>query len=325
MSNNVLRFIRVAFVVVALATTAAIGLELLMVGTLDSSARSPGSPRAPTALPATPTWTDGGAVVLVGAGDIADCETFEDELTADLVETIPGVVFTLGDNANSDGSVEDFEACYGPSWGRTSIKDRTRPAVGDNEYRTAGAEGYFSYFGEATDDGSGGYYAYDAGEWRVYVLNSNCGEIRGCSSGSTQGQWLRNDLAANPRRCVLAVWHHPLFSSGPHAPTRSTADLWQILEEAGAELILNGNDHHYERFDPQTFEGVADPEGILAIIAGTGGSRPVGFQSPIDNSVVRKSHVFGVLRIELAPRSYAFEFITVAGPEFSDRGTGTCH
>ncbi len=131
---------------------------------------------------------------------------------------------------------------------------------------------------------------------------------------------LRNDLAANPRRCVLAVWHHPLFSSGPHAPTRSTADLWQILEEAGAELIVNGNDHHYERFDPQTFEGVADPEGILATIAGTGGSRPVGFQSPIDNSVVRKSHVFGVLRLELAPRSYAFEFITVAGPEFSDRG-----
>jgi Calcineurin-like phosphoesterase len=270
--------------------------------------------------------TAGPAAVLVGAGDIADCDRNEDTLTADLVEIIPGSVFTLGDNAYPNGNLTDFQNCYGPTWGRPSIKERTRPAAGENDYDTQGAAGYFAYFGDAAGDPATGYYAYDAGAWRVYVLNSDCRSIGGCGTGTPQDLWLIADLAKNPRQCVVAMWHHPLFSSGRKGGTSSTRNLWRVLEDAGAELVLSAHNHVYERFAPQTGAGVVDlKQGMVQIVVGTGGGAPDPFGSPAPNSVVRASHVFGVLRLELAPSSYAFEFITVAGPHFTDSGAGECH
>jgi hypothetical protein len=287
------------------------------------SAIDAGSPRPS----AGESPTTGDVAVLVGAGDIADCERHEDSLTADLLETIPGTVFTLGDNAYPDGSISDFEKCYGPAWGRQGIKERTRPAVGDNEYDTPGAAGYFTYFGDAAGDPATGYYAYDAESWRVYVLNSECGSVGGCGEGSAQEAWLLQDLAAEPRDCVLAMWHDPYFSSGPSGGGSSaTRNLWRVLSEAGAELVLSGHDHIYERFDAQTGDGHADPErGMVQFVVGTGGGDPDRIQTVAPNSLVRKRGVYGVLRLELGPGAYDFEFISVAGPQFTDRGSGECH
>ena len=283
----------------------------------------PASTRLTSAMPSP---DESLTAVLVGAGDIAECARFEDELTADLIETIPGIVFTLGDNANPDGTLTEFEECYGPTWGRPGIKERTRPTIGDNEYNTSGAVGYFTYFGDAAGEPGTGYYTYDAGAWRIYVLNSECRQVGGCGEGSPQESWLLDDLAAEPRRCVLAMWHHPYFTSGrSFGGSSSTRNLWRILQAAGAELVLSGSDHHYERFEPQTGAGDADPDGIVQFVVGTGGSEGDDLRVDAPHSVARAFDVFGVLRLELGPRGYAFEFISVAGPEFSDSGTGKCN
>lgn len=310
------------------------GAVVVAINSRSSTSESPSAPIRPSGF-VGPTATAprsadpspvGRVAVLVGAGDIAECERHEDELTADLLERLPGTVFTLGDNAYPDGTSRDFETCYGPTWGRPSIKERTRPTVGDNEYDTPGASSYFEYFGAAAGEETGGYYAYDAGAWRVYVLNSECREAGGCENGSPQEAWLLNDLAAEPRECVLAMWHEPLFTSSPSGGRSSMRNLWRVLHEAGAELVLSAHHHAYERFDPQTGGGIADTErGIVQIVAGTGGGDPEEFAAPAPNSVVRQSGVFGLLRLDLAPGSYSFEFITVGGPEFNDQGTGVCH
>jgi hypothetical protein len=303
---------------------------------LDTSGSPGASPRRsdplPTAGPGksapiqtiTPT---GPYTVLVGAGDIATCDGFEDDATADALEGTPGIVFTLGDNAYPDGSRRAFAECYDPTWGRPSIKERTRPAVGDNEYGAANdAKPYFDYFGKAAGDPTTGYYAYKAGTWRVYVLNSNCRFVGGCEAGSRQERWLRQELVDHPSNCVVAMWHDPLFSSGPHGSNPVTTDLWQALQDADAELVLVGDDHIYERFAPQTAAGVEDNErGIVEIVVGTGGAQAHDFGSIVDNSMVRASPTFGVLRLELAANSYRFEFLSVGGNDFSDTGEGSCH
>jgi acid phosphatase type 7 len=274
---------------------------------------------------ADPGATEAPVAVLVGAGDIAECSEGADAETADLVESVGGIVFTLGDNAYDSGRFGEFQDCYGPTWGRPSIKDRTMPVAGNHEYETRGADGYFRYFGAAAGDPDEGWYAYDAGAWRIYALNSNCDEIGGCETGSAQERWLREDLAANPRACVAAMWHHPRFSSGLHGSNEFMADLWRTLEDAGAELILAAHDHSYERFGPQDASGRADERGLVEMVVGTGGRNPYAFGDPLPNSLVRESPVFGVMRLGLGADGYTFEFLAIPGDDFTDRGSGTCH
>lgn len=262
-------------------------------------------------------------VVLVGAGDIAECDDDGDSKTAAVVEGIPGIVFTLGDNAYEKGTRAEFE-CYDETWGR--FKDRTRPAPGNHEFDTTDAEPYFEYFGEAAGTGPQGYYAYDAGRWRVYVLNSECKPAGGCDTGDEQLRWLASDLDSNPRHCVLAMWHHPLFSSGRHGNHPKMRDVWRVLYDAGADLVLNGHDHTYERFAPQTPQGEPDPDrGIREIIVGTGGKSHYPFPDIQPNSEVRDNTSFGVLKLTLSPGSYHWEFLPVEADGFTDSGAGTCH
>jgi hypothetical protein len=275
----------------------------------------------PTILPTSPPGT-----ILVGAGDIASCSSTGDEATAALLDTIPGTVFILGDNVYDNGTATEFANCYGPSWGRTAIKSRTQPVAGNHEYNTAGATGYYGYFGSAAGDPAKGYYAYDQGTWRVYVLNSNC-SIVSCSSGSTQEQWLRADLAANPRSCVVAMWHHPRYSSGSaHGSSTATQAFWQALYDNNAELVLTGHEHNYERFAPQTATGTLDTSrGLVEFVVGTGGRSHYTFGTIRATSLVRNSDTYGVLRLALSANSYSFDFIPVAGQTFTDSGTGACH
>jgi VCBS repeat-containing protein len=264
--------------------------------------------------------------VLAGAGDIVDCFDPRDEETAALLDNIEGTVITLGDNVYDSGTDAEFTNCYDPSWGRH--KARTKPSVGDNEYKTPGASGYFNYFGAAAGDPAEGWYSYDVGEWHIIVLNSNCTEIGGCDLNSPQGQWLQADLAANPSTCTLAYWHLPRFatpSSGTPSPNDDYLWFWQVLDGAGAELVLAGHRHVYERFAPQDPTGALDPDGIRQIIVGTGGKSHGQFSSSIaPNSEVRDNTSYGVLKLTLHPTSYDWEFIPVPGDTFTDSGSGTC-
>jgi hypothetical protein len=263
--------------------------------------------------------------VLVGAGDIASCSSSGDEATALLLDNIPGTVFTLGDNAYESGSASEYANCYGPSWGKH--KTRTRPTPGNHEYNTTGATGYYGYFGAAAGDPTTGYYSYELGQWHIIVLNSNsdCGTIS-CDAGSTQEQWLRADLAANTKTCTLAYWHHPRFNSGAeHGNDLKVAPLWQALYEFGADVILNGHEHVYERFAPQNPNGVADPLGIRQFTVGTGGKSHYPFGTIQPNSQVRNATSYGVLKLTLHASSYDWQFVPVAGASFTDSGTANCH
>jgi len=262
--------------------------------------------------------------VLVGAGDIVLCSANHDEETAQLIENIPGTVFTAGDNAYPDGSTENFTKCYDPSWGK--FKDRTQPAVGNHEYNTKGAAAYFAYFGAGASDPTKGYYSYDLGQWHIIVINSNCSEIGGCQAGSPQLQWLQSDLASHQSDCTLAYMHHPLFNTGFHGNTDELKTIWQTLYDAGADVVIAGHDHNYQRFTPQDPNGKKDlNRGIREFVVGTGGGSLYEFIRPATNIEARNDNTYGVLKLTLHPTSYDWEFIPVAGKTFTDSGTGNCH
>jgi acid phosphatase type 7 len=265
-----------------------------------------------------------GDPVLVGAGDIAGCDTTGDEQTAKLLDNISGTVFTLGDNVYNSGTAAQFANCYGPSWGRH--KARTKPSVGNHEYLTSGASGYFGYFGSAAGDPKKGYYSYDKGSWHIVVLNSNCSPVGGCAAGSAQERWLRADLANHPNKCTLAYFHAPLYSSGEHGSSAYVRPFWNALYQANADVVLSGHDHDYERFAPQDANGVADPErGIREFVVGTGGKSHYPFGTIRPNSQVRNANTYGVLKLTLHAGSYEWKFVPVAGKTFTDSGTTGCH
>jgi hypothetical protein len=275
---------------------------------------------APTAVPTptpSPTPTPR-PEVFVGAGDIATCDSDGDEQTARLLDAIPGTVFTLGDNAYGDGTLEQFQQCYDPTWGRH--KARTRPAPGNHDYHTAQATGYYAYFGERAGPAGQGYYSFDLGAWHIVALNS---EIK-AGPNSAQAQWLRADLAANPSVCTLAYWHEPLFSSGPHGNDAHMQPIWDILAGAGADVVLAGHDHDYERFAPQTSSGEPDPNGMREFVVGTGGASHYAFEHIRPNSEARNNDTFGVLKLTLRATSYDWQFIPVAGGAFHDSGSAAC-
>lgn len=267
---------------------------------------------------------EGTYAVLVGAGDIANCGSKGDEATALLLDRIAGTVFTLGDNAYPSGSLENFRQCYAFSWGRH--KARTRPTPGNHDYATRGARGYFQYFGAAAGNPNRGYYSYDLAGWHVVVLNSNCAYVGGCDTGSPQDRWLRDDLAAHPAHCTLAYWHHPRFSSGPHGNHRFMRSFWKVLYDAGADFILSGHDHLYERFAPQNAFGMLDVRrGIRQFVVGTGGSGHYQVTRVRPNSEIENGRTYGVLRLDLGETGYEWKFLPVHGARFTDAGRGSCH
>lgn len=289
------------------------------------------APTNPTPVPPTPTPTPNptpsGPTIFVGAGDIAQCvPTLEPALaTGRLVESFGGYIFTIGDNAYYAASDEDFRNCYEPSWGR--FKSRTFPVPGNHEYETfRDAAPYYRYFGTQAGPTPGlGYYSYEVGDWHVIALNSNYRQGVGVSAGSPQGAWLQADLAAHRNtKCTLAYWHHPLTSSGPNGPNPEMRDFWRLLYNAGAEVILNGHDHLYERFAPQNADGLRDDaRGIRQFTVGTGGAALYDFAARVPNSE-RQIKTFGVIKFTLLTDSYQWEFLPLSGGQ-GDSGIGACH
>lgn len=264
--------------------------------------------------------------VVVAAGDIAcpgdPCD--QQRETAAIVRRIdPTVVLALGDNQYTNGTLAEFEASYDPTWGE--FLARTRPVPGNHEYRTDDAAGYFDYFGARASPQTHGDYAFDVGRWRVVALNSAAGG----AITQEQIEWVRSDLHDADRRCELAYWHHPLFSSGAiegNDPTPDLEALWALLVDEGVDVVLNGHAHQYERFAPLDADGqLSEETGIREFVVGTGGGTPHAFeQELVAGSSERFTDVFGVLEMELRPREYAWRFVSAEG-RVLDQGAGECH
>ena len=273
--------------------------------------------------------------VIAAAGDIAcdrlpaNANTCQQLATSDLVFGHPlAAVLALGDNQYERGELANFQQFYDPTWGR--FKSITRPALGNHEYLTPGAAGYFQYFG-ATAAPPNGWYSYDIGAWHLIVLNSNCAAAGGCTSSSPQGQWLKSDLARNiSKSCTLAYWHMPHFSSGAlgddDAGQNPTLGFWNLLYNAGADVVLGGHDHDYERFGLQDPDGEPAPAfGIREFVVGTGGKSHHTFAATAGNSQIRNNTAYGVLRLTLHPSGYDWQFLPAAGSSFTDSGSTACH
>lgn len=302
---------------------AAVAVLVALVASACSGGEGPG--------PGSQAREDG--AVMVGAGDIAECMGYADNRTAKLLDGIPGTVFTVGDNAYPSGKAWQFGLCYGASWGRH--KARTRPAPGNHDYLTPGASGYFDYFGTNAGPPGRGYYSYERGGWHVVSLDSNaCGQAGGCGAASPMVSWLRRDLAANPTKCTLAYFHHPLFSSGSeHGDQPQVRPIWEVLYAAEADVVVGAHDHDYERFAPQRPDGTRDAaRGIRQFVVGTGGPTDDwfgetvhGFGEAAPNSEAREAGSSGVLKLTLKPGSYTWEFVSVRGAAYTDSGRGRCH
>lgn len=260
----------------------------------------------------------GDSVVVLAAGDIADCRTSGDEATAALLDTVPGMILALGDNAYVNGSESDYRNCYAPTWGRHLA--RTWAAPGNHDYNTRGAAAYYAYYGDRAGPPGRGYYSLDAGAWHVVMLNTSAP----MSPGSAQDVWLRADLAGHPATCTLAVMHHPRYSSSMHGSNASVAPLWRALHEAGADVVLAGHDHVYERFLQMGPDGRQDPaRGIRSFVVGTGGARHYRFLRRAAGSAYRLDQAWGVLRLTLRADRYEWEFLAADGRSL-DRGGEAC-
>lgn len=255
--------------------------------------------------------------VVLAAGDIAACGSGGDERTATLLDSNRGTVLALGDLAYDSGTLEEFQACFGPSWGRH--KRRIRPAPGNHEYNSD-ASGYFGYFGRAAGPAGRGYYSFELGSWHILSLNSE----RGTDAGGAQVRWLRADLARTRTRCVLAFWHRPRWSSGEYADDARVAPLWNALYDARADIVLSGHDHNYQRYPPMNKRGaIARARGIRSFVVGTGGRDRYGLRADSRRRAATDS-TWGVLRLTLRPAGYRWRFVPVAGGSYRDSGSGTC-
>jgi len=300
-----------------------------------------GTTTTTTPAPPPPPPVTGPDPVILAAGDIACAPTnaeYNDgqgtsnacaqQTTANMIGAAQAkgnlaAVLSLGDTQYEAGEFANFMQVFDKSWGK--YKSLIHPAVGNHEYITPNGTGYFQYFGAAAGAADQGYYSFDVGSWHLIALNTNCSQAGGCSSGSPQGQWLKADLAAHKNKCVLAYFHIPLFSSGGRAEVNSKT-LWQILYAANADVILSAHDHLYERFAPQTPDGIPDPvRGIRTFVVGTGGANHTSFVNVFPNSEVRNDDTYGLLQMTLKPGGYDWSFLPVPGRSFTDAGSGTCH
>lgn len=294
-------------------------IRLCLVGAAGISFAACGGDSTPTEPP-TPLPAE---VILV-AGNIATCGTTNDEATAAILDTLQGTIFTLGDNAFPNGSAVAYHDCYQPSWGRH--KARTWASLGNHEYNSDDPTPSFDYFGDHLGPRGLGYYSMDLGNWHIVVLNVN--DKIAFEEGSPQDQWLQADLAASPKTCTLAIWHNPRFLSSNTIGWTSNAfieELWNRLFAAGVDVVLNGQQHQYERFPPMTPTGSPDnASGIREFNVGTGGEST---EMPIAIAQYSEalSDAFGVLKLTLDAGSYSWQFVPTVPGLFSDSGSGTCH
>jgi calcineurin-like phosphoesterase family protein len=266
--------------------------------------------------------------VLAAAGDIAcapqtpktptSCHQAE---TAAIVGAInPTAVAVLGDNQYETGFLPYYQQVFDATWGQ--FRSKTFPVPGNHEYNRVGADGYYTYFGSAAGDPTRGYYAYNLGRWHILALNSNCTYVP-CNAGSAQEQFVRREVAGRRRGCIMAYWHHSLFSSQGGDPRMR--DIWRDLTDARVDVVLSGHNHNYERFPGQDADGNLNPfAGPREFVVGTGGRSLGRIRRVRPTSEAHDDRVFGVLALYLGSNGYAWSFDSEGGV-YSDTGAADCH
>jgi alkaline phosphatase len=257
-------------------------------------------------------------VSISAVGDTGMCSEREAvQRTSDVAARFGGPLLLLGDLAYDHGTVTEFMNCFAPAWGR--FRGRWHPVPGNHEYGTPGAAGYLEYFGTAAAPQGRTYYSLRIGGWLVLMLDSN----ERATAGSSQYEFVRHELVTNRTTCTLAAWHHPLVTSGPNGPNPFMRDLAALIHQHGAEIILSGHDHLYERMGKQNADGRADPHGVRQFIVGTGGARSYPVARRDHNSeVVVSAH--GVLRLTLHAATYDWAFVDASGATL-DSGADVCY
>jgi len=260
------------------------------------------------------------AVTVLAAGDVATCTLPGARLTARILGSVGGDVLVAGDASYQSGKVSDpLRQCYDPTWGK--YKARTHAVLGNHEYEEHRIDEFFDYFGARAGPKGLGYYSYDEGAWHIVGLNSSIA----FDASSPQGRWLARDLANNRRRCTLAFFHHPRFTSGQHGGRHRMIPLWEQLQRGGVDVAISGHDHIYERFAPMTADGKRDDaRGIRQFVVGTGGGMHHGIGPITENSEAHLAGTWGVLQLTLRDSGYDWKFIPTDG-RFHDSGTGRCH
>ena len=265
------------------------------------------------------------APVIAAVGDIACApgytvgSTCQHKAVADKIisDTAVSRVLALGDIQYEAGALSAFQNSYDKSWG--PLKSKTKPVPGNHEYGTAGAAGYFDYFGALAGDRSKGYYSFDVGAWHFVALNSE----RDITAGGAQVAWLKADLAAHPNKCVGAMWHKPRWSTGTHGDHSAMAPFVQALYDARAEVILSGHDHDYERFYPLNPSGVRDDaRGIVQIVSGEGGKNHYAVAGR-STTAAKDSTSYGYARLTLHSDSADVAFVPAVG-SYRDAAKITC-
>jgi len=280
----------------------------------------------------TRTGADAHPFVIAGAGDIADqCNATDPNCihpkTAALLGAIaPAVVITMGDNQYDDAHLADFRNYFDKSWGK--FKSIMRPVPGNHEtYDEPPLAGYKSYFGSIATPNGKTYYSWDMGAWHFVALDSNDfvpNDFADAAADPPQLAWLKNDLAATRRPCIAAYFHHPRFSSGDHGDNLGSAALWSTLVDNKVDLVLNGHDHHYERFVPQDAAGHASSLGPVQIIGGSGGTTPYDIHAAHATTAKLVSD-FGVIKLHLTDSTFATQLIGLDGMVLDSSPTYTCH
>lgn len=282
-----------------------IAAALLTLYSVVAAAQEPAAHAAPVA-------------VLLAAGDIAECGSAGAQRTAELIDNMEGLVLAAGDLAYPSGTLRDFMKCYEPTWGR--FKSRTLPAPGNHEYGIRDAAGYFAYFGKQAGENGKGYYSIDLQGWHLIALNSNID----IGASSEQMRWLQQDLTKNQASCILAFWHHPRYTSGPHGDTQHMAPAWEQLARHHASIVISGHDHNYERLAPLDAKGFKQESGIRSFVVGTGGAKLYNFGMRSNYSDAWNGTTWGVLKLSLFPGRYTWEFVPVQGGQYQDLGEGRC-
>jgi hypothetical protein len=269
------------------------------------------------------------SISVIAAGDIAQCNGLLArnkawEGTARLVNALStsAPLLVLGDMAYENGTAAEFSECFAPSWG--GFLARSYPTPGNHEYNTPGAAPYYDYYGARAGPERRGWYSVDLDGWHLISLNSNVD----MSAGSAQYRWLQADLEANKATpCTLAFWHQPRFGSSlGHVVDPNQADVWKLLYQYRTELILNGDEHIYERFGPLDGDGNRDAvRGMRQFTVGTGGADPYSFALKADpNSERRIQGTYGVLTLNLLADRYEYAFVESSNQNALDLGSERC-
>lgn len=314
--------------------------------------------------------------ILLAAGDIAHCNG-EDQpgyiATGDLIASqleaaksqhIPVAVLALGDLAYPRGREQDFD-CFHAGWSARFGKD-ILPVPGNHDYqRPSYGRPYYEHFRKYGNDtvagNTTGYYSlvFPAGHpngWLLLALNSMLEVKRWAWPWeSEQVGWLRKQLAneENGTRCVLAFWHHFVFSSGllghnesPDPNARLVPGFmlpaFKLLYDHGSTVALTGHDHSFEQFARQDARGVRKDDGVRTFVVGTGGAglynstmnrktkvvSRLAYKTTAANSERYANRSFGVLKIELFADRYTWDFLAVPGStpvDLAGMNSDTCN